>query len=128
MIEMTGIFASIMVAGKPRCARCGRPFVPRNADDKYGWKCARKVAAMETAGELFIAPDGVMIKNGGGNLCRGCGTDLSDEPGRQLCEECLDVPIQLDNCDPDNLFARLGKERQRLTSKKIDELGHTVIV
>ncbi len=103
---MTGIFASIAVAGKPRCARCKRPFTPKSADQKYGPTCAKKLAAyQQLEGKLFVGKD-VMIKNETGNLCRGCGTDLSDERGRQLCDECLDRPIQLDNCDPDNLFAR----------------------
>lgn len=45
---MTGIFASIPVAGKPRCARCKRPFTPKSADQKYGHECARIIAAAGT--------------------------------------------------------------------------------
>lgn len=41
---MTGIFASIPVAGKQRCARCGRPITPKKAGDLYGPKCARILA------------------------------------------------------------------------------------
>jgi len=77
---------------KPKCARCHRPFTPKHEGDRYGPTCARKMDAMQTQGQLFIAPDGVMIKNEGGNLCRGCGTDLSDEPDREYCSECEDDP------------------------------------
>jgi hypothetical protein len=41
---MTGIFAKISIAGKPRCARCKRPFTPRKNGDRYGSKCARIAA------------------------------------------------------------------------------------
>lgn len=41
---MTGIFVSRAPAGRPRCARCHRPFTPKNPDDRYGQKCARKLA------------------------------------------------------------------------------------
>jgi len=45
---MPGIFASIAVAGKPRCARCKRPFTPKHEGDRYGPKCARIVEAAGT--------------------------------------------------------------------------------
>lgn len=41
---MTGIFTAAATPGKPRCARCGRPFVPKKKGDRYGPKCARKLA------------------------------------------------------------------------------------
>lgn len=41
---MPGIFASKAVAGKPRCARCKRPFTPKHEGDRYGPRCARKMA------------------------------------------------------------------------------------
>ncbi len=41
---MTGIFASKATAGKPRCARCKRPFTPKSTDQKYGPHCAQIVA------------------------------------------------------------------------------------
>jgi len=31
-------------AGKPKCARCHRPFTPKKPDQRYGEKCARKAA------------------------------------------------------------------------------------
>ena len=45
---MTGIFARRPVSGRPRCARCHRPFTPRKEGDRYGKTCARKIAANQT--------------------------------------------------------------------------------
>lgn len=41
---MTGIFAKQPPAGRPRCARCHRPFTPKKEGDRYGSHCARIAA------------------------------------------------------------------------------------
>lgn len=40
---MSGIFTSIVVSGKRRCARCGRQFMPKHEGDRYGPTCTRKM-------------------------------------------------------------------------------------
>jgi hypothetical protein len=41
---MSGIFVSKAPLGRPRCARCKRPFKPKKDGDRYGPRCARKLA------------------------------------------------------------------------------------
>ena len=80
----------ITESGQSRCKRCGRGFTPKEPDQEYGPVCARKIGEMQNKGQLFIAPDGVMIKSEGGNLCRRCGTDISEDPHALYCSECED--------------------------------------
>jgi len=44
---MTGIFTAASTPGKPRCARCHRPFTPKG-DEIWGPTCARKMHAQLT--------------------------------------------------------------------------------
>ncbi len=44
---MTGIFAKQPLAGRPRCARCKRPFTPKKEGDRYGSTCSRIVEEHE---------------------------------------------------------------------------------
>lgn len=54
---MTGIFAKIPIAGKPRCARCHRPFTPKKEGDRYGSTCSR-----------IAAKDHIEVKNTKGDI------------------------------------------------------------
>ena len=58
---MTGIFARRPVSGRPRCARCGKPFTPRKEGDRYGQTCAKIVAAMQTLEYVDIKNPGTVI-------------------------------------------------------------------
>jgi hypothetical protein len=54
---MSGIFVCRAPLGKPRCARCKRPFKLKHEGDRYGPKCARIVAAAGT-GDARTALEG----------------------------------------------------------------------
>ena len=65
---MTGIFVSRAPAGRPRCARCHRPFTPKHEGDRYGPTCARKIAGKPDP-ECQVDPD----------VCPGdCGHGVDD--------------------------------------------------
>lgn len=58
---MSGIFVSRAPAGKPRCARCHRPFTPKHEGDRYGQTCAKIVAAMQTLEYVDLKKPGTVI-------------------------------------------------------------------
>jgi predicted amidophosphoribosyltransferase len=43
-IDMTDISILMTSGRKPLCARCRRPFTPKKEGDKYGPRCAAKLA------------------------------------------------------------------------------------
>jgi len=60
---MTGIFAKQPVAGRPRCARCKRPFTPHKDGDLYGPTWARKMAGqVELDHQVLVS--GVVLHKG----------------------------------------------------------------
>lgn len=48
---MSGIFALKPPAGRPRCARCRKPFTPKG-DEIWGPTCARKMHAQLTIDKI----------------------------------------------------------------------------